>query len=105
VPPQTREAVDFVVLFKIEHQRIPAMFVELQPFDKLKAPFGRDEVDIHMRRRFRQFFETAPRTFIGLSAFGHMVCKYELRNAEGNRITPPAILKSNNYIIHVPQER
>ncbi|KAG6871298.1 hypothetical protein C0995_006323 [Termitomyces sp. Mi166 len=81
--------VDLAVLFKIEHKRMPAMFVELQPFHKLRGLDARDQVDVQMRNRLKQFSDTAPRTYNGLSAFGHMVRKYELRKAEGNRLLPP----------------
>ncbi|KAG6893222.1 hypothetical protein C0995_001241, partial [Termitomyces sp. Mi166 len=79
-PREIGEAVDFAVLFKIEHKRMPAIFEDLD---------ARDQVDIQMRNRLKQFSDTAPRTYIGFSAFGHMVRKYELRKAEDNRLLPP----------------
>jgi hypothetical protein len=49
---------------------------------------------------------TLPRQFLlGISAFGHIICKYELDKGN-NRITPNAIPDSADYVVDVaPQER
>jgi len=74
-PPQTtREAVDFGILFKIEHQRIPVMFVEIKPLAAVDQLSARADADTQMRRRFAEFYDATPSCFTGISAFGHVVC-------------------------------
>ena len=58
-----------------------------------------------MRQRFIDFYDASPTTLTGISAFGHMICKYELNKGD-NRITPTAVPDSLNYVVDVaPQER
>ncbi|KAF8319211.1 hypothetical protein F5887DRAFT_1149383 [Amanita rubescens] len=96
---RTREAVDFGVLFKIVHQK---MFVEIKlalaTTDSLSA---RGEADTQMRQRFVHFYDATPTIFTGLSAFGYIICKYELNKDDGNRITPAVIQNSPNRVIYV----
>jgi len=101
-PPQnSREAVDFGVLFKIERQRIPVMFVEIKSLSAIGQISARADADLQMRRRFTDFYHASPSIFTGLSAFGHMVCKFELNKEDGNRITPAPIRGSMEHVIDV----
>ena len=83
-PLRTREAVDFGILFKIEHQRIPIMFVEIKPLATTDLLSAQGEADTQMQQRFDNFYNATPAIFTGISAFGHIVCKYELNKDNGN---------------------
>ncbi|KAF8622537.1 hypothetical protein AX15_006940 [Amanita polypyramis BW_CC] len=77
-PNKNRESVDFGVTFKIERQRIPVMFVEVKSLTAIDSTSARADADVQMRQRFIDFYDASPTIFTGLSAFGHIVCKYEL---------------------------
>ncbi|KAF8635125.1 hypothetical protein AX17_004026 [Amanita inopinata Kibby_2008] len=100
-PRSTREAVDFGIYFKIEHQRIPAMVVEIKPYSAFDQLSARGDADSQMRRRFAEFYDATPSYFTGISAFGHIVCKYELNKEDNNRITPAAIPGSLERLVDV----
>ena len=100
-PLRTREAVDFGILFKIERQRIPVMFVEIKPLPAINSLSARAEADSQMRQRFADFYDASSTIFTGISAFGHIVCKYELDKDDDNRITPEAVQNSINYVVDV----
>jgi len=100
-PLRTREAVDFGILFKIERQRIPVMFVEIKPLPNINSLSARAEADSQMRQRFADFYDASLTIFTGISAFGHIVCKYELDKDADNRITPEAVQNSMNFVVDV----
>ncbi|KIL59527.1 hypothetical protein M378DRAFT_169177 [Amanita muscaria Koide BX008] len=101
VKPQVeRESVDYGVLFKIERQRIPVMFVEIKPLTAMNSLSVRADADAQMRQRFLDFFDAMPTILTGISAFGHVVCKYEL-DKENKRITPSKIERRTNCVTDV----
>jgi len=101
-PLRTREAVDyFGILFKIERQRLPVMFVEIKPLPAINSLSARAEADSQMRQRFADFYDVSSTIFTGISAFGHIVCKYELDKHDDNRITPEAVQNSINFVVDV----
>lgn len=100
LPNKNRESVDFGVFFKIERQRIPVMFVEIKPLTAIDSLSVRADADAQMRRRFIDFYDATPTILTGISAFGHVVCKYEL-DKENKRITPSKIEKRTNCVTDV----
>jgi hypothetical protein len=104
--PKNKDAVDFCVVFKTErNRRIPVMFVEIKPLANLGSVSALKEADSQMRQRFTDFYDATPTVFTGISAFGHVICKYEL-DKEDNKVTPDAIPDSVDYLADVaPQER
>ena len=77
------------------------LFVEIKPLPTIQSLSARAEADAQMRQRFADFYDATPTIFTGISAFGHIVCKYELHKDDGNRITPGAIISSPDYVVDV----
>jgi len=67
------------------------LFVEIKPLSTIDSLSARGEADTQMRQRFVDFYDATPTIFTGLSAFGYIVCKYELNKDDGNRITPAVV--------------
>lgn len=61
----------------------------------------RANADLQMRRRFTDFYDATPSIFADISAFGHMVCKYELNKENDNRISPAPIQSSMEHVVDV----
>lgn len=82
------------------------MFVEIKPLCKISLSSARADAHDQMCDRFRAYLQAAtPPTLIGLSAFGHMVCPYELTTATGD-VTPKELPLFLNYVTDIaPQER
>ena len=100
-----RDSVDFSVIFKVERDRVPVLFVEVKAFKNISSLSARKEADSQIRQRFIDFYDATPTVSTGISAFGHTICKYEL-NKEDNFVTPEAIPDSIKYIVDVaPRER
>ena len=97
-PKSTREAVDSGIFFKTERQIIPEMFVEIKSLSAIDQLSVRPDADLQMRRCFTDFYDVTPSIFIGICAFGHIVCKYEL-NKEDNRIKPAPIQGSLELVV------
>jgi hypothetical protein len=76
------------------------MFVEIKPLLAIDSISARADADLQMRRWFAEFYDAAPSIFTGISAFGHLVSKYEL-NKEDNRITPVPLQGSMEHIVDV----
>lgn len=96
-PEQTRDAVDFCVIFQIERNKTPVMFVELKPLAKLRRICESASFRAESERRFADFYDASPTVFTGISAFGPVVCKYEL-NKEDKSFTPELIPDIGAYI-------
>ena len=77
------------------------MFVEIKPLSSIGHLSARADADLQMRRRFTDFYDATPTVFTGISAFGHIVCKYELNKENGNRITPAPVQSSMEHVIDV----
>lgn len=77
------------------------MFVEIKTLAAIDSLSARVEADTQMRQRFVDFYDASPAIFTGISAFGHIVCKYELNKDDGNRITPAVIQNSADHVIDV----
>ena len=77
------------------------MFVEMKTLAAIDSLSARVEADTQMRQRFVDFYDASPAIFTGISAFGHIVCKYELNKDDGNRITPAVIQNSADHVIDV----
>ena len=76
------------------------MFVEIKPLSSLNQLSVRADADSQMRRRFAEFYDTTPSRFTGISAFGHIVCKYELNKGD-DRIIPTPIPGSDERVVDV----
>ncbi|KAG5718782.1 hypothetical protein E4T56_gene2661 [Termitomyces sp. T112] len=87
IPPSVRseEYIDFGVYLVVENveAKIPGMFVELKSFRSLDSLQARADADTQMRKR----------------AFGHMVCKYELRKDKKNELTSLPLPNSHRYVV------
>ena len=77
------------------------MFVKIEPLATIDSLSARGEADTQMRQRFVDFYDATPAIVTGISAFGHMVCKYELDKDDGNRITPAVIQNSPDHVVDV----
>ncbi|KAM6489259.1 hypothetical protein JOM56_015160 [Amanita muscaria] len=76
------------------------MFVEIKPLTAMNSLSVRADADAQMRQRFLDFFDAMPTILTGISAFGHVVCKYEL-DKENKRITPSKIERRTNCVTDV----
>lgn len=77
------------------------MFVEIKPLPSINQLSARADADSQMRRRFAEFYDATPSLFTGISAFGHIVCKYELNKELDNRIIPAPIRGSDERVVDV----
>jgi hypothetical protein len=77
------------------------MVVEIKPLPAIHSLSARAEADSQMRQRFTDFYGASSTIFTGISAFGHIVCKYELNKEDGNGITPQGLQNSVNYVVDV----
>ena len=77
------------------------MFVEIKPLATTDLLSAQGEADTQMQQRFDNFYNATPAIFTGISAFGHIVCKYELNKDNGNWITPAVIWSSPDHIVDV----
>jgi len=78
------------------------MFVEIKPLSAVDQLSARADADSQMRRRFAEFYDATPSIFTGISAFGHIVCKYEIDKGLGNRIIPTPIRGPMN-VLSIPR--
>ena len=76
------------------------MFVEIKPLTAIGSLSVRADADAQMRQRFLDFFDNCPTILTGISAFGNVVCKYEL-DKENKRITPSKIARGTNCVTDV----
>ena len=77
------------------------MFVEIMPLSSIDRLSTRADADSQMRRRFAELYDATPSLFTGISAFGHIVCKYELNKELNNRIIPPPTRGSDERVVDV----
>ena len=76
------------------------MFVKIKPLATIDSLSARGEADTQMRQRFVDFYDATPRILTGISAFGHVVCKYGL-DKENKRITPSKMEKRTNCVTDI----
>jgi hypothetical protein len=86
--------VDYGIYYKVDGQRIPAMFVEIKPLSSLSSLSSRANADLQIRERFEEFFDGTPSAFMfGLSAFGPRICLYSLyKKTEESVILPERLV-------------
>ncbi|KIM78059.1 hypothetical protein PILCRDRAFT_11507 [Piloderma croceum F 1598] len=92
-----RDALDFVVYFRIDLHRIPVFFVEVKTALAIKNLSARADADDQMRLRLRQLFDQSLTELHGISALGTRLCFYCLdKNTES--LTPRPIPQIAAYI-------
>jgi hypothetical protein len=78
-----RDALDFVVFFRISLHRIPVFFVEVKTAIAIQSFSARAEADDQMRVRLDQLYDQSLSEVHGISAFGTALCFYRLdKNTE-----------------------
>lgn len=75
------------------------MIVEIKPLSAVDQLSARADADLQMRRRFAEFYDATPSLFTGISAFGHIVCKYEIDKGLDNQIMPAPIRGSDERVV------
>lgn len=92
-----RDALDFVVYFRIDLHRIPVFFVEVKTAQTIKNLSARTDADDQMRLRLRQLFDQGLTELHGISALGTRLCFYCLDKTTKS-LTPPPIPRNDAYV-------
>jgi hypothetical protein len=91
IPQTPRDAIDVFVLFIVELNKNPVLFIKVKPPASFALDSKRKQADDQMRDRFRDLRHSlvTPR-LPGISAFGTHIAFYEYVAAT-NTLTPPTI--------------
>jgi len=92
-----RDALDFVVYFRVDLHRIPVFFVEVETALAIANLSSRADADDQMRSRLRQLFDQSLTELHGISALGTRLCFYCLDKA-AESVTPPPIHRGAAYV-------
>ena len=92
-----RDALDFVVYFRVELHRIPVFFVEVKTAVTIMHTSARAGADDQIRDRLRQLFDQSLSELRGISALGTRLCFYTLDKSLES-ITPIAIPRNEAYV-------
>lgn len=96
-PIHVRDALDFVVYFRVDLNRVPIFFLEVKTARTIGSTSGRADADEQMRLKMAQLFDASPSVLYGISALGTRLCFYMLDKTTES-LTPQVIPRDPTYV-------